>query len=120
MKVLILDDEKNVRFNLSLFFADEGINYCAVEDAEQALYELERNLYDVAIVDIRLPGISGDEFIKIASEKYQAMKYIIYTGSSEYKLADFLIPVQDNVLAIVYKPVENMEMFLELINASSK
>lgn len=112
-KILLLDDDDKLRFNLKLFLEDEEFDCTAVENAEKALEVMHSQSFDIAIVDIRLPGIPGDEFIPLATEIDPHLRYIIHTGSTDFKLSDQLISLGVTQDFVYIKPVSNMGVFLE-------
>lgn len=63
VRVLIIDDEKNIRATLSLCLEQVGCEVTAVAAAEQALNALTENAYDLAFLDARLGEASGIELI---------------------------------------------------------
>jgi len=111
IKVLILDDDDSLRYNLKIFLEDEGFLCTAVDHPAEALDLMRYNKYDVAIVDIRLPGISGDEFISIACKNHMQNKFIIYTGSMDFILTPELSALGMTIEDIMRKPVEDMTDF---------
>jgi DNA-binding NtrC family response regulator len=119
-KILILDDDEKLRFNLSLFLEDEGYECSSAGNSKEAMSLIERNKFDVAIVDIRLPGLSGDEFIPIAANIDEDLQYIINTGSTDYELDFRLQELGLNEMNILRKPVEDMYIYVskirELVN----
>ncbi|MFH1198155.1 MAG: response regulator [bacterium] len=119
-KILLLDDDERVRFNLKIFLEDEGFECHECESAENAFKIIENYLFDIAIVDIRLPGKTGEEFILEAYGKSQSTKYIIYTGSADYRLPQELKKIGMAPADVLHKPVENMYTFVEIINAKLK
>ena len=63
-KILVVDDEKGIRDLLHGMLKGMGYEAFSVEDAESALALLSKNHYDLVITDLRLPGQSGEEFLK--------------------------------------------------------
>lgn len=63
-KILVLDDEPNIRETLGAYLDDCGYSVLSVESGEEALLAL--NEVCVAIVDIRLKGMDGLTFIQKA------------------------------------------------------
>lgn len=59
-----------------------------------------------AIVDIRMTGMDGNEFIRKASIKDPAMVFLIYTGSPEYRIAED-IRSMSRVHATIFKKAIN-------------
>jgi len=62
-KILIVDDEPNVRSSLTSVLTDEGHAVEAVDSGEAALESLQSGDYDVVLLDIWLPGIDGLEVL---------------------------------------------------------
>ncbi|MGB9606167.1 MAG: response regulator, partial [Bryobacteraceae bacterium] len=60
-RVLVVDDEPGIRQSLCGVLEDEGYVAEAVETAEQALDQIRRQLYEVVLLDIWLPGLDGLE-----------------------------------------------------------
>lgn len=114
-KLLILDDDDTLRFNLQLYFEDEGFECVTFSYGEEALEYLKKNCCDAAIVDLRLPGINGEEFIISAKKLCPNLKCIIYTGSSNYNLSDNIKNDIFDELDVVYKPIEDMQILKNII-----
>ena len=82
--VLILDDDEVVRESLADYFEDRGWRALRAATAEQALELVTREAPDAAVVDIRLPGMDGNAFIRAVSETHPTLACVICTGSPEY------------------------------------
>jgi DNA-binding NtrC family response regulator len=59
--ILVVDDEPSVRESLFHWFRKEGYEVKAAENAVEALQALQERKYDVALVDIKMPGMDGIE-----------------------------------------------------------
>ena len=82
--VLILDDEEVIREAFSAYFEDNLWISLKAKSGEDALVLLKKKTPNAAVVDIRLPGISGGEFIRKALLLNPKMAFAICTGSPEY------------------------------------
>ena len=80
MKVLLVDDEKKFAMMLSKRLALRGIDVDYVYTGEEALVMAENSRYDVAILDVKMPGIGGIELKRKLSELAPGMKFIFLTG----------------------------------------
>ncbi len=58
-KVLIVDDEANIRQSLRGVLSDENYNCTAVDTGEACLAMIESDIYDAVLLDIWLPGMDG-------------------------------------------------------------
>ena len=85
MKILLIDDDEWIRDSLSLFFEFEPCVFQALETAEQGLKELKTKDYDIIILDYRLPGMNGLEFLKRIQQSHPEVIKILITayGSKE-------------------------------------
>ena len=85
MQTLLIDDDEWIRDSLCLFFESEGCRLLAFETAEEALEELKSQVYDLIIVDYKLPGMDGLEFLKrIQKAHSNTLKVLISAyGSNE-------------------------------------
>jgi len=86
MKILLIDDDELIRDSLSLFFSCEGVHLSAFETAEKGLEELEKNHYDIFLVDYRLPGMDGVEFFKHIRETQKKSLKILITAYKDQNL----------------------------------
>ena len=86
IRVLVVDDEPSIRNSLVEFLEDCQFEVSAADSAESALELVDQTIIDVALVDIRLPKLDGDSFIIKAHERCPEMRFLIHTGSVEYKL----------------------------------
>ena len=80
MKVLLVDDEKKFAMMLSKRLALRGIEVDCAYTGEQALIMVEHTRYDVAILDVKMPGIGGIELEQKLSGMVSGMKFIFLTG----------------------------------------
>jgi CheY-like chemotaxis protein len=68
IKVLVVDDESVVCSNVAAFLEDEGFTVFSAASGEEALDLILKQKMDVAIIDIRLPGMDGNMLIVKAHE----------------------------------------------------
>jgi DNA-binding NtrC family response regulator len=78
MKILLIDDDEWIRDSLSIFFEAEGCHVLALETAEEGLSAIKDHTFDLIIVDYKLPGLDGLEFLKrIHNTQPGAIKVLI-------------------------------------------
>ncbi len=80
INVLLVDDDDSFRQALAGELQSSGFRIKAVPDAESALLETERRPADVAIVDLNLPGRSGEELLHELRDRSPSMEVIVLTG----------------------------------------
>lgn len=115
IKLLIVDDDDAIRFSFSDYFEDQGLDVRVAMSGEEALEVLEDFDAQVAIVDIRMGGISGDEFIRQAIVRYPYCRYIICTGSPDYGAPTDLVNLQNVHRSIFSKPVTDLMVLKEAV-----
>ncbi len=115
MRVLIVDDEISIRHSLSEFLSDYDLDVTSVESAEEALKLLPGEFFEVAIVDIRLPRMSGEMFILKAHEKAPDLRFLIHTGSVDYRISNDLEKIGINEKHVHIKPLPDLDKIFEAI-----
>ena len=63
-RVLVIDDEENLRHFLKTILEDEGYNVETAEDGTVALQKMEKNIQDIILCDIRMPNMDGMAFLQ--------------------------------------------------------
>ncbi|MDD5505775.1 MAG: response regulator [Candidatus Omnitrophica bacterium] len=79
-KVLVVDDETPVRDLLNDLLRREGCNVSICGTGEEALELFKKDTFDVVLLDIKLPGISGLEVLKNIRETNKGLPVIMITG----------------------------------------
>ncbi len=102
--ILIVDDETSIRRSLVNFLEDYEYTVVSAGSAEEALEIMEHSEFDLAVVDLRLPGISGEAMIIKAHEKFPRMGFVIHTGSVNYRISESLIKMGMSEQHIYHKP----------------
>ena len=113
--VLVVDDEPAICSSLSAFLDDYGFNAANAASAEEALDLMKSNVYDVAIVDLRLPGMSGEDFIIRAHELDPCQRHIIYTGSISYHLSEKMMQAGMRPEHVFLKPIRVLTLLVKCI-----
>ena len=87
-RIFIVDDEVNIRRMLLAFLEDyEEFESFGAHSGEEGLEKLEERHADVCIVDMRLPDMSGEDFILAAAKNGLCRRFILHTGSSDMALS---------------------------------
>jgi DNA-binding NtrC family response regulator len=86
-KVLIVDDEERFRNTLSRLLGMHHIESKAVGSAMDALSELGAASYDVVLLDVRMPGMSGVEALAEIKKINRNVEVIILTGHASVDVA---------------------------------
>lgn len=81
MKILYVDDEKDLLELASSFFEDESLPLDTASDFPEALELIRKNRYDVIVADVRMPSGNGMDLIRqVRAEKVFSGKCILASG----------------------------------------
>ena len=81
-KILIADDEESIRWVLERACAKDGHTVHAVASGREALAALRERAYDVALIDIKMPDLSGLDVLTRAREDHVDTLFIIMTAQN--------------------------------------
>jgi len=87
LKILVVDDEKNIRLTLSDILMDEGYEVVSVETGEKALTILSHEWIDLVILDVKLPGIDGIQVFREAKKSHSDIDVLMISGHSGIETA---------------------------------
>jgi CheY-like chemotaxis protein len=79
-RVLVIDDEQNVRATVSYALKTKGFDVVAVEHGRLGLLEQAKSPFDLAIVDIYMPGMDGVKLIRALREGAPDLPIIAISG----------------------------------------
>lgn len=86
-KILLAEDDEMMRTFLTASLKRAGHDVQDFEDGETALAALEREVFDLLLTDIVMPGIDGIELARRGAELDPAMKIVFITGFAAVALA---------------------------------
>jgi DNA-binding NtrC family response regulator len=120
-KLLIVDDEKNIREGLEKALTIDGYEVELASDGKEALGMIEEGDVDLVITDLKMPHLSGEELMREALDSYPYLPIIILTGHGTIENAveamrngayDFLTkPLNiDKLSLIVNRALENSSL----------
>jgi len=85
--VWIIDDDRSIRWVLEKSLAREDIEFRSFASADEALHALNKEVPQVVVSDIRMPGSSGLEFLQILHQRHPLIPVIIMTAYSDLESA---------------------------------
>lgn len=100
-KILIVDDEENIRFLYEQELSDEGYQTILASDGKECLEKTKTESPDLIILDIRMPRMDGLEAIGKIIELNKNIPIVINTAYSTYK-EDFMSWAADAYLVKSY------------------
>jgi DNA-binding NtrC family response regulator len=107
-RILVIDDEESVRKSLAFILEDEGYMVDVAENGQEAIRKSKANLYNLALVDIRLPDMDGISLLPQMREIVPKMVKIVVTGYPS--LDNSMGAVNNGANGYIIKPysVENL------------
>lgn len=102
--ILIVDDEQIVRESLTKWFLQDGYRVEAAKNAIEALKKMERGPWNVVILDIKMPGMSGMELLKRLREIDKWSQIIMATAFGSVETA--VQALKDGAFDYVTKPID--------------
>ena len=115
--ILIVGDDIWVCSNLQAYFEDEGFQVLVASSGEDGLALMREVSPVLAIVDMRLPMMDGNEFIFRANQVNAGMRFLIHTGSVEYEMPEVVRDIRNVSRQIFYKPLTNMGLLLDEVRS---
>jgi len=116
-RILIVDDDENIRKVLTTIFEEEGYDVESVETAKKAIERTKRKFYNLSLIDIRLPDMEGIELLTRMRDATPRMRKIIITGYPT--LQNAIEAVNRGADAYILKPFD-MEKVLATIREQLK
>ncbi len=87
-KILVVDDEENIRKSLKMILEYEGYSFLEAADGEEALNTLEETVgLDLVLLDVKLPGKDGLEVLEELKKKPYSPEVIMVSGHGTIKTA---------------------------------
>lgn len=79
-RIIIVDDDEGIRETLSAILQEEGYQVDTAETGKQAIEKTNARLYNLALIDIRLPDIEGIDLLREIKDTVPKIRKIIVTG----------------------------------------
>lgn len=112
INLLIVDDEEQFLNSISKSLTVRGFNVIAVNRGEKAIEIAKIKPIDIALVDLKMPGISGEETLKVLKQEHKWMEIVILTGHGSVDSA--VQCTQKGAYTYLQKPCE-LEKLLEAL-----
>ena len=84
-RILVVDDEANIRLLYSAELADEGYEVSTAANIAETIEKLQNNTFDLAVLDIKLKNESGIELLQKLVKERHDMPVILCSAFSCYK-----------------------------------
>lgn len=117
-RILVLDDEENIRFFFTEALKKEGYEVKTVGRGERALELFDSEDYDVAVVDLKLPDANGMDILKTFRQRRPETPVIIITAHGNRKVA--IQALNEGAYDYFSKPFDLEDMRVVIRRAAEK
>jgi two-component system response regulator AtoC len=117
-RVLIIDDEKNMRHMLKVLLGKAGYGVESAADGASALQLMEQSDFDFVLCDIKMPRMDGMKLLENAKEKFPEKTYIMMSAYGTVETA--LEAMKEGAYDYISKPFKEDEVLLTLKKAEER
>lgn len=118
INLLIVDDEKDFLNSITKSLEVRNFNVIAVTRGAQAIEAAKKNALDIALVDLKMPGMDGEETLKALKKEHKWMEIVILTGHGTIDSA--VECTKGGAYSFLQKPCELDELLDTLRSAYKK
>jgi len=117
-KILIVDDEENMRHMLQTMLQRHGYAVRTASDGARGLAEIDRDSFDFILCDVKMPQMNGMEFLKAAGDRLLSSTVIMMSayGSIDMAIEAMKLGAYD----FISKPFKNEEIRLTIKKAEER
>lgn len=118
IRALVVDDESGIRQAIARVLRNAGVEAITADSGEGALEVLQTEKIDVAVVDIRMPGITGTDVLTRMKEERHPAEVVMMTAHADSAL--HLSLTTKGAYALLTKPFPSNEVIVvEVVNAAA-
>jgi len=118
VRVLVVDDEKVVREGCRRVLTGNDYEVLTAESGHSALEQLSKDSIDLILLDLKMPGISGEEVLETVQDSYPDIPVIIITGHGTIDTA--VECMKKGAYDFITKPFQIDQFLLTIQRASEK
>ena len=107
-KILIAEDEKTQRDLLEGFLKKEGFSVEAVANGREALQKIEKDYFDVVLVDYKMPELDGLHTLREIRKLYPDLPVVMMTAYGTVETA--VASMKEGALDYLTKPIDRKEL----------
>ncbi|MDY6862548.1 MAG: response regulator [Thermodesulfobacteriota bacterium] len=116
--ILIADDEEGILEVLDNFLSGAGFNVKTAEDGLKAIEFLEKEIFDVVLVDLKMPGATGIDVLIRVKQIDPEIPVIIFTGYAS--ISTSLKAIKEGAYDYILKPFQLEEVAVTIKNACER
>jgi DNA-binding NtrC family response regulator len=108
VRILIVDDDPGQRSLLDSFLRSQKFETVLAESGAQALETLRAGKFDMMISDVRMPGLSGLETLRLARQEHAMLPVLLITAFTDVREA--VAAMRDGAVNYLSKPIDLDEL----------
>jgi DNA-binding NtrC family response regulator len=108
MKILVVDDERSIRFSLAELLGEEGHEVREAEHAPAALAALEEEAADLVVSDLSMPAMTGLQLLEEVRARHPGTLFVLMTAFGDERTA--VRALREGAYDYVPKPFDNEEI----------
>ena len=117
-KILVVDDEKNVRVLFERILIKEGYEVECAASGSEAIDKLASNSFDLVVTDLKMDGIDGLDLIRKGKRTNQTIPFILISGYGTAQTA--VSAAQEGADVYLMKPIDMTDLKLAVKRALRK
>ena len=111
-RILVAEDEKTQRDLLEGFLKREGFSVDAAANGREALQKLQENLFDIVVIDYKMPEMDGLQTLKEIRRRYMDLPVVMMTAFGTVETA--VASMKEGALDYLTKPIDLEELLIIL------
>ncbi len=115
-RLLIVDDDAGQRSLLDSFLASQGFQTVPVSSGQRALEVLREEKIDMMISDVRMPGLSGLDTLRLARKEHASFPILLVTAYADIR--DAVGAIRDGAVNYLSKPIDLDELLASVRQAT--
>ncbi len=115
--ILLVDDNKEFIDNIKDLLEDEDYDVFTAHSGEEACSLAEKKLFDLVLMDIKMPGMDGVECFLQMKKKDPDIKVVLFTA---YALEELIQKARDNGVIEVFKKPLDLNLLIQTIKEAKK
>ncbi len=117
-RILVVDDEENVRVLFSRILQKEGYEVECASSGSEAIEKLANNCFDLVVTDLKMNGVDGLDVVRKGKTVNQTMPFILISGYGTSQTAG--TAAREGADMFLMKPIEISELKLAVKKALQK
>jgi DNA-binding NtrC family response regulator len=115
-RILIVDDDPGQRSLLDSFLRSQGFGTVVADSGEKALETLRAGKFDMMISDVRMPGLTGLETLRLARKEHATLPVLLVTAFTDVR--DAVAAMRDGAVNYLSKPIDLDELLASVRQAT--